>query len=468
MNQLIVALGIGMCLALLAAWRPRYAVVATFVFMALLGDLRRYLVTQLGQVSNDPTLLIVPAVAAVLFLKAWASGGFRRWSPLSILVLALMLIMGLEIANPLQGGLTIGIAGALFYLVPLLWFWIGRAFGSPAFVYELLCKVVVPLAIAAALLGLYQTFFGFLHFEAVWVHLTGASTIYVENRYRPFAFFVSPAEYCIYLTVGLVIAVAPLLAGRPRPDILALPLFLLAIFLFGARGPLLTVIVAVAIMWAALGRDFRSVVPRLLLAVLVFSGALLLLLRNLQNANLSEQVRPFVDRQTQLLRDPSQTTAGIHWELFVEGVTEGLKNPFGLGLGASTPAASKFGGQGSNSEMDVANMFVSLGVIGGLLYIAVAVVAVSSAAGYWVRSHSVLALTVLGILIVLVFQWSNGGMYSIAAIAWFCIGSVDRTRAQALEVQHERAGTSRTFIGARPRENRTSSNRPGQQTSAPA
>src|SRR5205823_6330019 len=112
----------------------------------------------------DPVLLVGPAVALLLFALALVKGRLSRDSKLSRWVAVLMVIMVLQIFNPLQGGLAVGLAGALFYLVPLLWFWIGQSWGSAIFTEKVLFRVVIPVAVAGSLLGLYQAFFGLLSY----------------------------------------------------------------------------------------------------------------------------------------------------------------------------------------------------------------------------------------------------------------------------------------------------------------
>jgi hypothetical protein len=348
------------------------------------------------------------------------------------LIIALTVLMALEVFNPAQGGLTVGFAGILFYVIPISWYWIGQAFGSPEFLYKLLRRIVVPLAVLAAILGLIQTLYGFLHFESLWFHLTGAGSIYVENRRRAFGFFVSPAEYCMYLTVEIVVVISPLLIGKFRIESIALPLLCVAVFLFGGRGPLITVIVSICVIWAITARNARLAILRFGAAVALCGVGLVFALRGLQNADVSEQIRPFVDRNVQLVSDPSQTTAGIHWEMFAEGIKEGLKHPLGSGLGATTPAAGRYGGTGGNSEIDVSNMFITLGVLGGVLYVVIVGWTLYVGFSYFQLSHSLIALFVAGILILLIAQWSSGGMYSLAALVWFCIGSIDRARQSRL------------------------------------
>ena len=139
------------------------AVLVTFAYLFLMGDLRRVISLAEPQPAFATMLLISPVMAAYLGLPQLFR--VRLTDGLSKAMFALLVIMALEIVNPLQGGLSVGLSGAFFYIVPMLWFWAGRSLASPAVVEKLLYGVIVPLAVAAALLGLYQTFFGLLPFE---------------------------------------------------------------------------------------------------------------------------------------------------------------------------------------------------------------------------------------------------------------------------------------------------------------
>jgi hypothetical protein len=426
MNQTSIAAFLGIVLAALAVQRPRYAIVATFIFLALLGDFRRYLVSEFGVVSNDPILLVGPLVAGVLFLRLVTAGRLSLASGLSKLILLLSIFMAVEMVNPLQGGLSVGVAGALFFLVPIAWFWIGQAYGSAEFLYKVLTRVVIPLSVLGALLGLCQTFFGFLRFEARWIYLAGTNGLFVGKHYRPFGFFVSPSEYAYYMTVGLVIILAPLTVRRVRPVILVAPILMLAVFLMGGRGPIVVVVFVIAVLWAAQASSRNLALVRMGVALVIGVAGLVFVLQSLQNSNFSEEVQPYVDRQTQLVSDPSKTTVGIHGEIIWLGIVDGIKNPLGSGLGITTPAAGRYGGTGHSSDFDVSNLFISLGVAGGLIYILVLLKTFHVASLYWRGMPSLLSLFILAILVAMLGQWCNGGQYSLAALVWFCIGTLDR------------------------------------------
>ena len=115
--SLLISLGIvGVIL------RPNMVIVATFIFLPLLGDVRRVHLPWCGQDVNDPLILVAPAIAGMLFARLLFERRIQPDTPLAKLIVALMIIMTLEIFNPLQGGITVGAVGGCT-------FW-SRCFGS--------------------------------------------------------------------------------------------------------------------------------------------------------------------------------------------------------------------------------------------------------------------------------------------------------------------------------------------------
>src|SRR6266581_1060296 len=109
-----------------------------------------------------------------------------RYTPLVALVSILGLIYTLEIFNPLQGGLTVGLSGALFMLVPVCWFYFGQTV-KPAFM-ETALRLMVVLGVLTSLYGLYQLAFGFPAFEQFWIeHTEFYNSIQVGNVKRALA-----------------------------------------------------------------------------------------------------------------------------------------------------------------------------------------------------------------------------------------------------------------------------------------
>lgn len=424
----LTALLLALILMACAFYNQRGAILATLLFLAVLGDYRRYAGFFQGYPSNDPLLLVAPAIALVLIGQALL--GERRAPPsmLSRLVMALMAFMFIEMFNPSQGDLTIGVAGALFYLAPLLWFWVGRAFASTEFAGRI-AWLTVGVGTAAMVLGLYQTYFGLLPFEQQWVEQIGYQALHIsDDVVRAIGFFSSSAEYQRYLVVATVVLFS-FWVTRRSPAIVLLPLLLAAIFLSAARGPVVMVMLAIAIVWALSAKRVVAWLPRLGLAGLLGGVALLGLLFFLQGSSFAGRVAPLVDRQVEGLLDPGneeKSTAAGHLQMLREGLFTGVTAPAGLGLGATTTAAQKYGAHNLSAEIDIANVMISMGILGGLLYLFIMVWILSTAVRWWRRARDPYALALVGTLFGTLGGWLLGGEYSIAALLWFQVGLMDR------------------------------------------
>ncbi len=145
--------------------------------------------------------------------------------------------------------------------------------------------------------------------------------------------------------------------------------------------------------------------------------------------DLSPQVSGLIQHQTegfQNIGDEHKSTAIGHLQAIPAGIARSLKTPFGRGLGSTTNAAGKFGGQGDNTEIDFSDAFLSMGIVGGCLYLVIIGNVLSSAIRHWRRARSVTVFVVLALLLVMFGRWLSGGQYSTAALCWFCIGGMDR------------------------------------------
>jgi hypothetical protein len=118
--------------------------------------------------------------------------------------------------------------------------------------------------------------------------------------------------------------------------------------------------------------------------------------------------------------------------MVMDGVGACLRSPLGYGLGATTLAATKFGGDGMCMELDLANSFTSLGLPGGLLYGFLVCSVIMMAVRYWIQVRSPIALLLLATLSVTLGEWLNGGQYAVSALVWFCVGALDRLNREKL------------------------------------
>lgn len=415
-------------LAGLSLWSRASGIAATFLYLMIMGDYRRFAGFFEGYPFSDPLLLVAPMSAFVLAVMVVLDGRAKGMSTLGVLIGIFALLMFAEIFNPLQGGIAVGLAGALFYLVPMLWFWVGRAYGEPVFIEQLVLKLIIPAAVGTALLGIYQAFYGLLPFEAEWAKEVQFGALYVSTNPRPFGFFTSPAEHVRFLLIGSVGLVAFWLRGRSRV-VLLLPLLLVSMFLGGSRGPIVMFVFSCAVLWAVQTRSSALWLPRAGLAAVIAAGTIGVGLTFLQQAHLDSRIEALVTHQVEGLLNPTDTeksTAVGHVALATEGLMEGVTSPAGRGLGATTIAAGKYGAGAYSAEVDLANMFYSLGVIGGLLYISVIIAAIASAVALWRQRRGTMQLFMLGTILSTLAAWQLGGEYANGAIIWFLLGAIDR------------------------------------------
>jgi len=405
----------------LLAVNPRAFVAMVFVYLAFVGHLRRALIPFAGWPQTDALLLLGSACGVLLFGYVLLRGFVRLDTNLAKWIAAFLGIMVVQIFNPRQGGLMVGVAGALFYIVPMLWFWCGRAMATPNFVMKLFHWCVVPIGVIAAGHGIFQAFVGYLPYEKTWIALYGYSALYVTaDAIRTFSIFPSTAEYAAYLCMTVAVIVAGVFNRRILWAVI-LPVILLALFVLGSRGPMVVVTMLPALLWAAQGRSRTVWLPRLALAVFVFVSGLLWTLSQAKNIQWSERVQPLVSHQVEGLHNANESTAPAHFTMIGEGLLKGFSDPLGSGLGATTMR-----GSAGSTETDWANMFVSVGAIGGLLYTIIIIKVIALAARFWGATRTPVALVIAAVLASQLLQWLNGAHYSVAPIVWFTIGALDR------------------------------------------
>lgn len=428
-SRLVIVLALGVAVVAIGLMKPRPLVVAVFVFLPFLGFVRRVLSSGYGGTTNDLLLLVVPLATAILMLSVLSRPAEAR-SRHANAVLLLMVLTLLSVLNPLQGGLAVGLAGLLFMFVPMLWFWIGRSLVDEGLLHRLLVAVV-PLALLASLYGLSQIFFGFLSFDQNWIDTAGYVALNVGGVIRPFGTFNSAAEYATYIAIGLIAVWA--LAKTVRGRLFTLPVFLViatALFLEAQRGILIMTIASLTVMMAVrhkvgLGRAGIFGLAAILMVSYGFRFV----------AFSTEDVRfvALLEHQVAGISNPfdeEDSTLIVHAKLFFTGVLEAFKNPVGRGAGSVSRASSKFGGTGSNTEVDLSNAAVALGLPGLLAFLYVWVTGLKRAYRWARVQQDPKSLLLLGILILTSFQWLNGGQYAIAPFAWLILGFLDRNISQ--------------------------------------
>jgi hypothetical protein len=419
-------------------------------FLFLLGDIRRVIGMGVGFPQLDPLLLVGPALSFILAIPILMRLRFPDY--LSRVMFYLMVVMVLEIVNPKQGSLFVGLTGAMFCLVPLLWFWIGREFGSPKLLSTLLYRVLIPLSVVAAGMGIYQTYAGFLPWQAAWVTAVASHyhALYLASGVvRSFGFSVNGIEYINLLLMGSVATLSAFFAGR-RVYIFLFPLLATALFLSSSRTSIVKLLFALAMTWALRGKRGRGWIVRLGLALVVGIGGLSYSLSHLvptqpstpvvvrtktSGSQESEPDAASASTQHQLQGlahplDKKYSTAQSHSTLFMGGLMQGIKSPIGSGLGAMSLGAGKFEGGDSDSagstEVDISDMFVSNGLIGGALYLVVIVLALWKCIAFSRVAPLYIGLPAMGVLTSLIGGWIATGQYALGPTVWLIIGVMSR------------------------------------------
>jgi hypothetical protein len=417
---------------------PRPLVFGLVMWLAALGLVRRVFSEFSPGGGADPLLLVGPVAILTLTLTAYERGAFSHPTRLSRLVTAMTGLVVLGAFNPLQGSLLAGVSGLIFF-VPLLAFWIGRAYCDDSTMTKALVLFGL-LSLPAAGYGLYQTFSGFPSWDRRWLETVSFASLDVEGTTRPFSTFSSSAEFGTFLAVAVVIWLGLTARKLLLPIAIGVGCLLgTAIVYQSSRGTVVMIVTAVGIMIGAKKR-----LP--LGFALAFAVGLLLALPFAVGAVApssfgGDEQSALVQHQVEGLAnplDPETSTAGEHLDLMVNGIKSAFTAPLGHGIAAVTRAGAKFGGLSAGTEADPSNAAVSLGMLGLIVYLLLFAAAYSRVYRL-ARSGDPVAVACLGVVTVMLFQWLNGGQYSVAFLPWLIFGWCDRRLTAEAEADAERA-----------------------------
>lgn len=431
----------------------RFAIYATFLFLFLLGDIRRIVGLYIGFPTQDPLLLVGPAVTLLLSLPILYR--LRLTDPISKAVFAVTVLMTLEIFNPRQGSLTVGLTGAFFQLIPLLWFWIGRRYGTDQVIFTLLFRLVLPLAVLATALGFWQIYIGFLPWQAEWVKMASAHyhSLSIAGFTRAFGFSVNGIEYVNLLLIGSTSVLGAFFAGR-RVYVLLFPFLGAGLFLASSRQPILKLLIAVALAWSLRGKS-RTWAARLPIAIGIGVGLLALVLTRAGGGSedsgqpkATSAAQASTQHQVQGLAHPlgKGSTAQGHIHYFLGGIRQGFVYPIGSGLGVVRGGVADKEDTGAaelnTTEYDISDSFITMGAVGGLLYVAIVFLVIRKAISFNRSAPAYVALPVVGIVVAMIGSWTALGQYGVAPFMWFIIGSMTRPRTQSVQVRAFRPAPS--------------------------
>ena len=437
----VFAMAAGTHVALMAALIPILITVAMLspksllllltIWMAELGLIRRLIPGgQSSSFSGDPLLIVGPAILFFLVVVAGNRGAFHSRGALAKTVLAFNVLCVFEAVNPAQGGLTVGLGGLLFVLVPMMAFWIGRSFFDDLEA-EILIKVIAWLSLSAAAYGLYQVFGHFPSWDQNWIASSGYTALNVGNGVtRAFGMSASAQEYAAFLGLGLIAWLALFFKAHRGAKVLplsAMAVISYALYYEAQRTILFLTVFAIGVTIAA---RFRvrplgvAICGVLAIFGLVFfagkftSGGTAVCHEGDQQCTLAQR--------SNTIANPTGagTSFSGHLTETRKGIVAGVAHPLGHGVGSTTLAAGKFNTVRSarGTEFDPGNAGTALGIFGLVLYPTMVVLAFRAAYKVATRRRDFIGIFVIGAMAVDLMQWLNGDLYSVTWLVWLFIG----------------------------------------------
>jgi hypothetical protein len=419
---------------------------AMVIFEPFRGLLRRAQYLIVGYSQNEPIHLITPLVTTLAFLLVLAKEklGMFRATPLAGPVSLLGAICILQIFNPLQGSLYVGLTGVLFYLVPMAWFYFGQAAGADFFPKVL--RFVVVLGIVTSLYGVYQMLVGYPAFELYWLENTDKySSISVYDVKRALATFSNAEEWGRYVLLGILAAfgfASMRSQGNKRAVWFAGGIILCGMLaLTGQRSSIFGLFLGLGIFFVTGAKTFGNAAGRVALLCLPF--VLLFAFSKQQSEDdiyalgEDDKVSKILSHTKKGTVDPtSEGSLYARFDTWTKIVTETLPaNPLGAGLGAETISASR---EREDDDTAVDNHFLSFAMGAGVPAMILLIWILLQAFGYcialWKTSEpgsddfvmARIAMALLSSYILNNFFGTSFVIYSIAPLGWLLLGWISK------------------------------------------
>jgi hypothetical protein len=421
---------------LVVALRSRRAALhLIFVWLAFLGFVRRALIPIIGWPRFDPLLLLAPAAAVILWYTTRERPARTTLSTLGLILLG---TTASQLFNARNKDMTTALLASLFWIGPLLWFFVGRTLNHSDLgrIYRTLTILLVPVTV----LGVAHSFGFFFPFEYTWVGVSGfGEAIFLSGfRIRPFSTLTSPQEYGYFLAVGLTILWAWILVDRPVKSwqVALFTVSSTALFLQSSRGIFLffgaMLIGTACVATRHLGLRIIAVVlltPVALTAVLHTSRVTYQ--KPQEEAVGGSRIRALAMHQISGFTDSSSSTLPVHRDLILHALSQSIRYPLGQGLSEGTIAEIKTrNDRGPNPENDIATVFVALGAVTGIVFLIFMATAFGAAVRRWRTRRDATSLAVIGLLIAFLTQWWSGQMYAASAVLWLTLGALSRPKEQ--------------------------------------
>lgn len=438
--------------------------IAMMLFEPLRGLLRRAQYLFVPYSTEDPIHMVTPVVTMIAMIVLVRKGGLQQfWStPLAGWVTLLAIIFFLEIFNPLQGSLFVGLSGALFVLVPLVWFYFGQAVNEK-FIHTAM-KVVMSLGILGSLYGLYQLMFGYPAFEQYWIENTDMyQSIAVGHVKRALATFSSAEEWGRYTEIGAIMALG-FFAGakqlRARIGWLICAAALLGgVLLSGQRTAIFGFMVGVVALIMSCARSWRIGLVRVGMFLIALAVVFVLAQAPTDDEVWSKAENERVSAvlthtQRGTLKPTEEDSLQIRFENWGHLITSVIPyRPLGAGVGAGSLSDMR---ANRNSDLPPIDNFIlvlglTCGIPGALVFVWVLLRASwlsarrARAAESGTRNQSInrIAAALMPVLLLNSVFGMTFSIYSVAPLAWLLIGWVS---AEAWRARENRENNEREVL----------------------
>jgi len=287
-----------------------------------------------------------------------------------------MFYLALEIFNPLQGNILVGIAGAMYFLVPMSWCFLGLLMTREDIAR--IFKIIIFLGLITALYGLYQHFFGL---SAVEIYELKAKQFYKTfggERVRIMSTFASLGDFSGYLQVAAYLSFA--MFWRTKKNLLLVFIAILEVYTMvwmAVRTAFLLLAFSITILLVVKGKNRRQVVLRGALAVFLFVAVYGILGTYSPEKIYDQQfsTNPYVVHTLSGVTHPTQESSFkgrlTNWKFIVSNTL--TQYWVGHGLGSTTVAAKKFeeGQQQYETDSYFFELFYGSGLLAPILFSAV-------------------------------------------------------------------------------------------------
>lgn len=434
-------------------WRSTtQGVLITFLWLFALGASRRLASEVLADPGRDPFVLVGVAALTVLAVRALLAGALRRLTVLAWLLLAFTALAILQMVNPEQPSGFARVAGLLVWVVPTVWFWVGRTIVDERLARRLLL-LVAGLTTLAGAYGILQSVVDFPPWDQRWINLRGYAALYIgPDTVRPFASFASAAEFGLACAVGAVIgatiafgsklllpAAATRRAARRHRftrgwivlgGLVVFGVTTLALLLSAIRTYLVLLVVALPVIYLVYRgrRAWRVLVPAVILVAIALAALSTVNPDSLERTGAQAGLRRiivFIDDPFAKNRENTDNTLQLHYDSAKFGFEQSFREPLGRGTGSTGIAGEPFGDRSTSTDFDLADAGLAFGIAGLLLCGAIVVVGIAWSVRVALRRRTFERVVLVGVLVVSIGAWFQGAHYALAPLLWLLLGRAD-------------------------------------------